>query len=173
LDFFTEKQFDGDRIADLIKQHEETLGYQAVSVADDFGFYTFYFRYKDNTRFKVDFNRYSFMRFKKGFQWHGLTIDSLYDIGVNKIQAIRTHPRERDYIDMYFILKKTNWQIKKLLTDADRKFRSTSDVLQVVKNFLKAAEVVEFPAIFVPFDRKAMYRFYEDLARELKPKILK
>ena len=105
--------------------------------------------------------------------WHGLVIDSLYDIAVNKTEAIRTHPRERDYVDLYFILKKTNWQIDKLLNDADKKFRATSDTLQVAKNFLKAAEIIELPTMLVPFDEKEMFRFYEGLARKLKPKILK
>ena len=173
LDFFSDKPFDGKKITHWIKQNEEKLEYQSLVVNDDFGFYTFIFRYKDTSRFKVDFNHYTSERITKGMKWHGLEIDTMYEIAVNKIHTIRTHPRERDYVDLYCILKKTNWSIYKLLTDADRKFDSTIDYLQVAKHFLKATEITEFPKMLVPFNKKDMYSFYENLAGQLKFKILK
>lgn len=172
LDFFSDRPFDGEKIAQWVKQNEENLKYQAVVVNDDFGFYAFFFRYPDNSRFKVDFAHYTSNRFSKGMRWKGLEIDSMYEIAVNKIHTIRTHPRERDYVDLYCILKETNWTIDKLLRDADRKFDMTTDILQVAKNFLKAAEISDFSKMLIHFDKKDMYKFYEDLARTLKSKIL-
>lgn len=173
LDFFTDRPFDGEKIAQWIKQNEKQLDYQMLAVDDDFGFYTFMFRYQDNTRFKVDFSHYTSRRLTKGVYWKGLEIDSMYEIAVNKVHTIRTRPRERDYIDLYCILKQTNWTIDKLLTDADRKFEITTDILQVAKNFLKAAEITDFPKMLVPFDKKEMQKFYEHLTKTLKSKILK
>ena len=173
LDFFSEQPFDGEKITYWIKQHEEKLEYQSLVVNDDFGFYTFMFRYKDNSRFKVDFAHYTSERLTKGMDWKGLEIDSMYEIAVNKTHTIRTHPRERDYVDLYFILKETNWNIDKLLIDADRKFDSATDTLQVAKHFLKATEITDFPKIIIPFKKEDMYVFYENLARKLKSKILK
>ncbi len=173
LDFFSEQPFDGEKITYWIKQHEEKLEYQSLVVNDDFGFYMFMFRYKDNSRFKVDFAHYTSERLTKGMDWKGLEIDSMYEIAVNKTHTIRTHPRERDYVDLYFILKETNWNIDKLLIDADRKFDSATDTLQVAKHFLKATEITDFPKIIIPFKKEDMYVFYENLARKLKSKILK
>ena len=173
LDFFSDRPFDGEKITHWIQQNEGKLEYRSLVVNDDFGFYTFMFRYTDNSRFKVDFNHYTSKRITKGIKWKGLEIDSMYEIAVNKIHTIRTHPRERDYIDLYFILKKTNWNIDKLLIDADKKFDMSTDLLQVAKHFLKAREITEFPKMLVPFDIKEMCLFYERLAGTLKSKILK
>ena len=171
LDFFSDQPFDGDRIAYWIKQNQENLGYQALTVDDDFGFYTFFFRYPDNSRFKIDFNRYSPSRLQKGLVWQGLEIDSLYDIAVNKAQAIRTHPRERDYVDLYIIIRETNWKIYRLFSAADKKFEITTDNLQIAKHFLKATELNNIPKMLVPFSPKAMEKFYLDLAKSLKKEI--
>lgn len=171
LDFFSDQPFHGDRITSWIKQNQKSIGYQAVTVDDDFGFYTFFFRYPDNSRFKIDFNHYSSSRLKKGLVWQGLEIDSLYDIAVNKTQAIRTHPRERDYVDLYFIIKETNWQIGRLLNDADKKFAITTDELQIAKHFLKVTELSDLPQMLVPFEHKDMEKFYLDIVKSLKKEI--
>ncbi len=173
LDFFSDRPFNGEKITQWIKQHEGKLEYQSVVINDDFGFYTFMFRYADNSRFKVDFAHYTSHRLTKGINWKGLEIDSMYEISVNKTHTIRTHPRERDYVDLYCVLKETNWNIDKLLIDADRKFEMTTDILQVAKHFLKAREITDFPKMLVPFKKEDMYGFYETLARKLQSKILK
>jgi len=173
LDFFSDQPFDGEKITYWIKQNEKKFEYQSLVINDDFGFYTFLFRYRDNSRFKVDFAHYTSKRLTKGMDWKGLEIDSMYEIAVNKIHTIRTHPRERDYIDLYCILKETNWSVDKLLIDANRKFDATTDILQVAKNFLKAAEVTEYPKMLIPFDKKDMQEFYEHSAGRLRSKFLK
>lgn len=173
LDFFTDRPFDGDKIAAWVRQHEYELDYQSVSVDDDFGFYAFLFRYKDNSRFKVDFAHYTSERLEPGLKWRGLTIDSLYDIAVNKTQTLCVRPRERDYVDLYCILKQNQWDIDTLISDAEKKFSVVIDPLQATKNFLKVVEIIEYPNMLVPFDAKEMHRFYENLATSLKPKILR
>ena len=173
LDFFSDRPFNGEKITHWIKQNEGKLEFQSLVINDDFGFYTFMFRYTDNSRFKVDFAHYTSKRLTKGMDWRGLEIDSMYEIAVNKIHTIRTHPRERDYVDLYCILKETNWSIDKLLIDADRKFDATTDILQVAKHFLKATEITDYPKMLIPFNETDMQGFYERLAGSLKSKILK
>lgn len=173
LDFFSERTFDGEKISTWIRRNEEKLDYQSVSVNDDFGFYTFLFRYRDNSRFKIDFAHYTSERLTKGMNWKGLEIDSMYEIAINKTHTICTHPRERDYVDLYCILMNTHWSIDKLLIDSDKKFENTTDVLQVAKHFLKAAEVADYPKMLIPFKKKDMVDFYKRLALGLKLKILK
>lgn len=171
LDFFSDRPFSGNRVTDWIKSSQKKLRYQAVSVDEDWGFYTYFFRFPDNSRLKIDFNHYTFFRLQMGVKWNGLQIDSLYDIAVNKMHTIRTHPRERDYVDLYFIIQKTGWQINQLLADADKKFSVTTDILEVSKNLLKISEVTNLPKILVPFDQKSMTNFYLDLAKSLKSQI--
>lgn len=171
LDLFTEKAFDSDQITNWIKSQQKTIGYRWLGVDEGWQFYTYLLRFPDNSRLKVDFGHYGAKRLQKGFVWNGLEIDSLYDIAVNKAQLFMTKPRERDYIDLYFILKNTGWKIEKLLAGAVIKSKLDYNVLQVAKNFFKAREIAEFPKMLVPFDPKAMEKFYLDLARSLKSQI--
>lgn len=171
LDFFSVSHFDSDRIISWAKRKQDELGASAITLEEDFGFLTFFLRYPDNERLKIDFNHYTFSRLKKGLVWQGLEIDSLYDIAVNKTQTIRTHPRERDYVDLYFIIKKTGWEIKRLLKDADRKFDITTEELQIAKNLLKVNELVGLPKMLVPFDQKDMEKIFLGLAKSLKSQI--
>ncbi len=171
LDFFTDRPFNGEKIAVWIKRHQDYLDFQSVSVDDDFGFYSLMFRFKDNSRFKVDFAHYVSKRLLPGKVWEGLEIDSLYDIAVNKTETLCVHPRERDYIDLYCILQQHEWNIKDLIRDAENKFKEKIDPIAASKQFLKSAEITNIPTMLVPFDREKMVAWYENLALMLKPEI--
>ncbi len=168
LDFFTCRPFDDERITYWVKGNRESIGYRLVHISEDFGFLTVTFRYPDDTFLKIDFNRYTEIRLKKGLVWRGIEIDSLYDIAVNKVETVSSSPRSRDYVDLYCILLQHPFTIKELVRGAEKKFLEQVDWLQLVKNFLKVAESTDLPKMLIPFDRNDMDAFYADLARSLK-----
>lgn len=171
LDFFTENRFDSDRITNWIKNNQDKIDYQWMGVDEGWQFYSYLFRFPNNSRLKVDFGRYASARIQKGIIWKGLTIDSLLDIAVNKAHLFTVAPRERDYIDLYFIMKHTGWQLSKLLRHARKKFEIDFNPVQVTKNLLKAGEISDVPTMLVPFHRKDMELFFLDLASSLKKDI--
>lgn len=171
LDFFTQDRFDSDQITNWLKSKQKEIGYRWMGVDEGWQFYTYFFRFPDNSRLKTDFGKYTSSRLQKGIIWKGLEIDSLYDIAVNKTQMFMVNPRERDYIDLYFILQSTNWEINKLLADASVKFEIDYNPVQITKNFFKVGEITDFPKMLVPFNQKTMEKFYVDLAKSLKKKI--
>lgn len=173
LDFFTEKHFNYDQITTWLETKQKKIGSRWMGVDLGLQFYTYYFRFPDNSRLKIDFGQYTSRRLQKGLIWQGLEIDSLYDIAVNKTQMFMIKPRERDYIDLYFILQNTNWKINKLLADARVKFGVGYNLVQVTKNFFKVKEITDYPKMLVPFNQKAMEEFYLDLAKSLKNQIFK
>lgn len=171
LDFFSEQRFDYDRIIRWFRQKDEAINPRAMIFDEDWGFLEVKIRYPDNERLKIDFNHYSPKRLKGGIIWKGLTIDSIYDIAINKLQTISERPRTRDYVDLCFILKTRSWALSRLIKDGAKKFGERMDVLQLSKNFLKSVEHVDLPIMLIPFDRNEMDRFYGDLARSLKKDI--
>lgn len=173
LDFFTCQPFDDERITHWIKANRESIGYRLVHIDEDFGFLTVTFRYSDDTFLKIDFNRYTDTRLKKGMVWRSIDIDSLYDIAVNKVETVSSAPRSRDYIDLYCILQRYPLKIKDLARSIEEKFSERVDALQLVKNFLKVVEYTDLPNMLVPFDRRDMDRFYMDLAKSLKTTIFR
>lgn len=168
LDLFTCELFDEERITTWIKASQKQIEYKYVSISDDFGFLTVTFRYPDDTFLKIDFNRYTDSRLKKGMIWRGIEIDSLYDITVNKLETIFSSPRTRDYVDLYWILQSTKFKIKDLMLSVEEKFSEPIDTLQLIKNFLKVVEYTDLPTMLIPFDRRQMDEFFTALARSLK-----
>lgn len=120
---------------------------------------------------KVDFNYYPFPRIKKGHKWKGLEIDSIQDIAVNKLHTISTKARERDFVDLYFILKKENWNLKKLIILAKTKFDWHIDPIQLGQTFTQVVAVKDVPNMLVPFDRKEMENFFLTQSKELQTDI--
>lgn len=171
LDFFSLVPFDYERITRWFRQNKQTIGYADIRLEEDFGFLTIEIVYSKQSTLHIDFHHYSKWKLAPGIRWHGLEIDSLRDITVNKIHTIATLPRTRDYIDFYFIMNKKPLSLDSLMTESKRKFKETMDPLQLAKNFLKSTEITELPKMLAPFDQKEMQSFYEDIARTLKKNI--
>lgn len=173
LDFFSDEQFRKDALVRWVIAEKKRLGYSSYRYEEDWGFSIFFFHYVNNEVLKVDFNHYGAVGLQQKTLWKGLRIDSLYDIAVNKIQTVATSPRARDYIDLYYILKKKEWSVNTLLGDAAKKFSTRTDAFHLAKNFLKVGEYKDLPIMRKSFDQKDMHRFFFSLARSLKKDILK
>lgn len=173
MDFFTSRSFDDERITHWVKASRGSIGYRLVHINEDFGFLTITFRYPDDTFLKIDFNRYTDTKLKKGLVWRGIEIDSLYDIAVNKVETVSSTPRSRDYVDLYCILCRYPFRVEELVRGVEKKFSERVDALQLIKNFLKVVEYTDLPRMLVPFDRRDMDTYYADLARSLKKDVLK
>ncbi len=123
------------------------------------------------TLLKVDFNYYPFPRIERGHKWKGLEIDSMQDIAVNKLQTISTKARERDFVDLYFILRKERWNLKELIILAQTKFDWHIDPIQLGQTFTQVVAVKDVPNMLVPFDRTEMENFFLKKSKELQTDI--
>jgi hypothetical protein len=173
LYFFSLTAFDYDRLTRWFRQNQKVIGYTSVRFDQDYGFLTVYLHFSDDTILKTDFNHYSETKLSGGLHWQRLEIDSLIDIAVNKVITISTLPRTRDYIDLYFLLTKAEFTLDPLIQKSEKKFKEKIDPLQLVKNFLKISEYTDYPKMLTPFDFRIMIRYYENLAKKLKPEIFK
>lgn len=134
------------------------------------GLFSYSLTFKDKSKLKVDFNYYPFPRIEKGLKFGTLSIDSLRDIAANKVHTLFVKPRDRDYIDLYFIMKNGKFELSKLILDAKAKFDWDIDKLTLASQFLRVKEinVLVTPKLFVPFDKKQMDDFFENEADKLR-----
>ena len=122
---------------------------------------------------KIDFNYYPFKRINVSKKWKGLFIDSLEDITANKIQTISTNARERDFVDLYFINKKKQIDLKKMIILAKTKFDWHIDPIQLGKIFLQIKDLHDVPKLLIPLDRNQMVQTFYGWAKDLEENIFK
>lgn len=173
IDLFSENQeIHIPSINKFVSLAAKKLGAKKTLPKRFLGLYSYTFMLP-KTQLKVDFNYYPFERIDKSKKWRGLEIDSLEDIAANKIHTIYTKARDRDFIDLFFIMKKADWNLKKLIILAKTKFDWDIDPIQLGQIFTQVVSLKEEPKMLVPFDKKEMQEFFLEQARDLGKQIFK
>ncbi|TRZ53269.1 hypothetical protein D4R99_01130 [bacterium] len=176
IDLFTEeKEVDQKLIDAYLKKISTRLLIKKINRSVFMGLVSYFLIYKDGGKLKVDFNYYPFPRIENGLKFGKLQIDSIRDIAANKIHTIFINPRDRDYIDLYFIMKTQNLNLNQLIIDAKSKFDWDIDRLTLVSQLLRVKEIkiLETPKMIIPFNKKEMDNFFIEEAKKLDVSILK
>lgn len=173
IDLFSQTEVNIFYIQRWFQKNKDKLGYRLITHSEQLGFHTFNLRFAVGEDLKAEFNYYPSERIEKGIVWKGLSIDSLYDIAVNKFQTIGQSPRGRDYVDLYLIVKLKNYSLHRLRQDAAAKFEIHTDTIHLARQFLRVREFKDLPKILVPFKRQEMEEFFLNLAKGLEKEIFK
>ena len=116
----------------------------------------------------LDLSHYPFDPIDRPVPWRGLKVDSLVDMTVNKVQALLTRAKPRDYLDLFFLLREgPERDLARLLTLVRAKFETGADVLTLAEQFLRVDEVRELPRLFRPVSLPDMTGFFRRAARSL------
>jgi len=172
LDFFSEKEFEASSITVWLKQNKKKIGYQSVDLQTSFNRNIYMLRFSDRDALKVEFTYFPFKRIKEGLIDLGLKVNSLLDIGVDKLFTISQRPRGRDYYDLFFILKKLNQSIDDLRKLAKVKFDWHVDSLQLGAQLNRVGKLLDDPILTTEIDRKKLIEFYQKEAGKLKSQVL-
>ena len=122
---------------------------------------------------KTEFTYYPFEQIEQPKKMGLLKIDSLMDIAVNKADTILTHPRTRDFIDLYLILQKEQWLFADMVKQARVKFDTAVDALHIAQQLLTVSELKDYPRMLIAFDFEKCEDFWIKEAQKLKKYILK
>lgn len=116
----------------------------------------------------IDFAFYPFEPIDRPTRWAGLRVDSLLDMTVNKVQALLTRAKPRDYVDLHFLLKHgPETDLLRLLSYVRSKFGTGADPLSLAERFLRASEVRELPRMLKPVSLDELVDRFGELARLL------
>jgi predicted nucleotidyltransferase component of viral defense system len=117
---------------------------------------------------RVDFAFYPYDPIARRERWRGLVVESLLDMTVNKVQALITRFRPRDFVDLYFLLREgPERDLDRLLDFVRAKFDAGADRLALAQNMLRATGINELPAMLRPVTREDLVAFFEEQARAL------
>ena len=165
LDFFTDKPFDREVVFNLIsiwsKEDKFTFSSRFIEVV-----YRFDLLFNNKQHFKVDFSYYPYKQISKGKSYNLLAIDSLTDIATNKLLTINQRNDIKDFVDLYFLLKK-NFNIWELIDNREAKFKHKVDILLLAEDLLKIEEFPTLPKMAKPLTLKTLKNYFRQLAISL------
>lgn len=171
IDLFSEEDIRLLPIRSFMQKAERKLHAQKADYRQFLGLHAFQIYFPDTNILKVDFNYYPFPQIEKGIRYKNIAVDSLLDIAVNKVHTIAMKPRARDFIDVYFIVKKAGYDMHDLLMKAKAKFDWHIDSIQLGSRFLMAADASDYPRMLKKIDHKEWKRFFINEAKKLKKEI--
>lgn len=97
-------------------------------------------------------------------------IDSIENIGSNKVLAIFGRTEAKDFIDLYFILKETEYTLDHLYTLATKKDVGLTE-FYLAYAMDKVGEATNDPVMLKPYDREKATLFYKEMSKKLLLKI--
>lgn len=171
LDFFTNNH-DADfslvnsQIIDIsqklnLKINEQILGETYLQ---------YIFENNDGINLKVDFLRDNLIHFGEIKLFGGTRVDSLENIAVNKIMAIIGRTDAKDFIDLYFLINQSGFNLESLISLAKEKELGYSDFY--FANALSLIENVQtYPVMIVPLNKEELKKYFLNLSKELFLKI--
>lgn len=173
LDFFSESEIDILNLDIFFQKIKPRLGYAKIDFQKSFNRNLFFLIFEGGKALKTEFTFFPFTRIKKAADQLGLQVDSLLDIGVNKLFSIYQRTQARDYLDLYFICREKGLTIEELTKKARLKFDWHIDPLQLGTQFLKAKEVSDYPRLIKAISDAEWQNFFIAEAVKLKGEILK
>ncbi|MFH1967966.1 MAG: nucleotidyl transferase AbiEii/AbiGii toxin family protein [bacterium] len=174
LDFFSEKEFEPQSISVFFEEIKNKANIKKVEYQQSFNRNLFFLDMEDGDKVKMEFTYFPFERIEKKEKIGNLYIDSLLDIAVNKVFTIYQKPRSRDFIDLYFILKKDkSLSLDDLVKKAQIKFGNYLDPIQLGSQYIKTKELKDFPKMLTNIKEDVWQDFFIEEARKLSGKIIK
>lgn len=169
LDFFSESLFKPDFIEnslhDFAKQNDLALQRTGQERVYFFDFYK-----GKEKKLKVDFAYYPHQRLEPGKMEAGIEIDSLRDIGTNKLHTITSRTEVKDFVDLYFLLQKlTFWD---LFYGLETKFGIEYDILMFAQDFTKVEQFAFLPKMRRPLTLNELKLFFLSEAKRVASRVV-
>lgn len=169
LDFFT-----GDEI-DTLVLHEFTTRLKISLDATDLSYGHIHDRHLFSYTFpygnlKIEFTRYPFIQLETPEKKEYVRVDSFTDIGANKIMALLDRFDPKDFVDLYYILQRTD--LKTLVKNAEKKFGITIDSLFVGAEIAKIQRVHALPRMIEQLSLGDLKKFWIGQAKNIGKEIL-
>lgn len=120
---------------------------------------------------KIDFVFYDFKHIKEVNTLGELAVDSMDDIAVNKLLALSQRTASKDFVDLYFLLRKyTIWDLRQAV---EHKFKLDIDPLYLSALFAKAENLTDIPIMKKKLTLEQLKNFFLKEAKRLAMTMIK
>lgn len=173
FDFFSIDPFDSQQLKVVIDEIAQLTGCEAVAKVTSDTYHEVYLENKQKGWVqRIDVVKEQPKRFGEIIEIDGVRVDSLENIGSNKIAAIFGRLEIKDYIDLYSILTNTKLTFEELFYMAKQKDLGLSEFY--FANIVAGSNIRDiqvWPRFHINFDKEKMFSFYEKLVEDLFLKI--
>ena len=173
LDFFSESEFDSRQLLTTISSISKTLKLTKIEQQTLTGQEVFYLYFADKKFVKTDFSYFPFPHLGTFKKYYNLNVSSLEDITINKIQAIITRRRARDYYDLFLCLNKLKWNASKIQKNYRLKFDVHVSLEQLATSYTNVLDAKDLPKFLGNIPWKSIEKFYLQETDKLKEKLIK
>ena len=165
LDFFSSEKVALHSLERVLKAMECA---SVISYTKQFDRNLFHIKLQDASFLKVEFTFYPLRNIEEPHTIEGMQVDSFLDIVVNKLCAIADRLDVKDFVDLYWALKKGNLSLNRLMDLAEKKceIRGIRHILK--RRLLQIPEGIDQLPLKVNIKAEEM----EDLFRRLIKKMV-
>lgn len=171
IDLFTQnKKIDFSHVNSLVLRILDKLNLKIIKQVNTDIFLQYITENQKQNRLKIDFVKEIPVHFGE-FKMVGKTrIDSLENIGSNKVLTVFGRRDAKDFIDLYFILQKTKLKFDYLYSLAMQKDLGLSE-FYLANSMRQIEDISIYPKMLVKLDKNKLVKFYSELAQKLMLKI--
>lgn len=171
LDLFTNNsKIDFSQISFLANKIGLEMGLKVVQQVTTGTFVQFIFEDEAKSTLKVDLVKDIPVHFGETKQEGKVKIDSLENIGSNKITAIFGRTDHKDFIDLYYILNEKEFTFDHLVSLAKQKDLGLTD-FYLANSINQLTTVNQMPVLLKSLDVEKYNEFYKKLSAEILLKI--
>jgi predicted nucleotidyltransferase component of viral defense system len=167
FDLFSLEAFDLKQMDILIRKIAKTVNAEISAKVKTDDYHEIYFENKNAGWIqRIDIVHEQPIRFGDPIIIDGIRVDSIENIGSNKILTLFGRLEPKDYIDFYFIVTKLGLDFDFLYSLAKQKDLGLEEFY--FANSISAIDQIKiWPTTKIPLDHQALLKFYRDLARNL------
>lgn len=169
LDFFAQQEFDRVFLHAFVGRLKDALQARAVRFERLYDRNQFFF-VMPTEELKVEFSLYPFQQLEQPIDHDGLRVDSLRDIAANKLMALVDRFDPKDFVDMFFLLKK--FDLDAVRADAEKKFGVRIGDMALGQELAKVRRVEALPKMTQPLVVEELKSFFADQAQKIKSRII-
>ena len=114
---------------------------------------------------KVDFSYYPYKRIAPIKNETGISIDSQFDIAVNKLITLTQRQDIKDFVDCYFLWKKESFY--DLVAGMEKKFHQSYDPITFASDLLMVEDFTNLPRMILPLKLDDLKQFFRTKAKDL------
>ena len=173
LDFFSEQEYDTKIVMNWVSKTGDKIRAEKVEQQTLTGQDVYYFYFSPKESVKVDFAYFPFSPLGKFNKFNKLRISSIEDIAINKVHALTTRNRSRDYLDLYFCMKKLSWNSSDLIKNYRLKFDVNLPIEQLATSFVKVVDSKDTPIFLGENDFNLVKDYFLSKAENLKKEIIR